>query len=83
VVAYVVSRLFAFSTAHFSYSSQSFAVFPGMHGGGRGSLNGDFFLASEDDWFEANVMMVDDILASVLGCDIRTASKKGVGRMTS
>jgi len=49
VITHVVSRLFAFSNAHFSYSSQSFAVFPGMHGGGRGSLKGDLFLASGED----------------------------------
>lgn len=49
MITHVVSRLFAFSNAHFSYSSQSFAVFPGMHGGGRGSLKGDLFLASGED----------------------------------
>jgi hypothetical protein len=42
------SLLLAFSTALFSYSSQSLAVFPGVVGGVRGSLKGDVFLASGD-----------------------------------
>ena len=61
-VAQVVSRLLAFSTARLSYSSQSFAVFPGVHGGGRGSLNGEAVLASGEDWCGAKVV-VEDIVS--------------------
>lgn len=42
------SLLLAFSTACFSYSSQIFAVFPGVVGGVRGSLKSDGVLASGD-----------------------------------
>ena len=42
------SLLLAFSTAFFSYSSHSFAVFPGVLGGVRGSLNGEIVLARGD-----------------------------------
>lgn len=41
----LLSLCFAFSTALLSYSSQSLAVFAGVHGGGLGSLNGDIVLA--------------------------------------
>lgn len=50
ITSVVPSLLLAFSKALFSYSSQSFAVFAGVHGGGgRGSLNGDIVLASGED----------------------------------
>lgn len=42
------SLLLAFCLACFSYSSQTFAVFAGVHGAGRGSLNGDAFLDNGD-----------------------------------
>lgn len=45
----VCSLFFAFSTALLSYSSHSLAVFPGVHGGGRGSLKGDVVLARGED----------------------------------
>ena len=38
------SLLLAFCLACFSYSSHALAVFAGVHGAGRGSLNGDAFL---------------------------------------
>lgn len=54
----VLSLFLAFSTALFSYSSQSFAVLPGVHGGGLGSLNGEFVLANGDEWCGANIVEV-------------------------
>jgi len=45
----VLSLFFAFSTALRSYSSHSLAVFAGVHGGGRGSWNGDVVLARGED----------------------------------
>lgn len=42
------SLFLAFSTAIFSYSSHTFAVFPGVHGGVRGSLKGELVLANGD-----------------------------------
>lgn len=49
VLTTAVSRLCALTTARFSYSSHSLSVFPGVHGGGRGSLNGEIVLASGGD----------------------------------
>lgn len=49
VVCELRSLLLAFSTALFSYSSQSCAVVPGVLGGVRGSLKGDVVLASGED----------------------------------
>lgn len=63
------SLLLAFSTALFSYSSQSFAVLPGVVGGVRGSLKGDVVLASGDGWCGANVMVdVVDVILCVKKC---------------
>jgi hypothetical protein len=62
--ACVVRSLFlAFSTARLSYSSHNLAVFAGVQGGGRGSLNGDVVLASGEDWCGTN--MVETELAIV------------------
>ena len=57
LVAQVVSRLLAFSTALLSYSSQIFAVSRGVLGGARRSLNGEVVLASGDDWCGANAIV--------------------------
>lgn len=43
------SLFLAFSIALFSYSSHNLAVFAGVHGGGRGSLNGDDVLARGEE----------------------------------
>jgi hypothetical protein len=43
------------STARRSYSSHNIAVFLGVHGGVLGSVKGDVFLASGEDWCGANV----------------------------
>lgn len=56
------SRLFAFCLACFSYSSQTFAVFAGVHGAGRGSLKGEAFLDKGDGRVELWDMTEVDML---------------------
>lgn len=59
----MVSLFLTFSTARLSYSSQSFAVgFRGVHGGVRGSLNGDVVLASGDGWCGAKASVVVEVI---------------------
>jgi hypothetical protein len=58
------SLLFAFSTALFSYSSQSLAVVPGVLGGVRGSLKGDVVLESGEGWCGENVTV--DVVDAIL-----------------
>jgi hypothetical protein len=57
-----LSLFFAFSTAILSYSSHSFAVFAGVHGGGRGFLNGESVLVSGGAWIEGWAVVVDEAM---------------------
>jgi hypothetical protein len=58
------SLLLAFCLACFSYSSQAFAVFAGVHGAGRGSLKGEAFLDRGDRRAELWDMTEVDMLES-------------------
>jgi uncharacterized protein YdiU (UPF0061 family) len=64
-----LSLFFAFSTAILSYSSHSFAVFAGVHGGGRGFLNGESVLVSGGAWVEGwAVVVVDEAMVDEVIC---------------
>jgi hypothetical protein len=58
------SLLFAFSTAFFSYSSQSLDVVPSVLGGVRGSSKGDVVLASGEGWCGENAIV--DVVDAIL-----------------
>jgi hypothetical protein len=74
----VVSRLFAFSTARRSYSSHICAVFPGVHGGGRGSLKGEIVRASGEECCGVNVMAADIFQRTTYSSQVRCVPRMAI-----